>query len=94
MRSPQSLYQFPKARAIGMETLTPAQRVVVTIVVLVLTAIAVAILLPLLNRAIESWLEGEGTPSPSPAASPTPAAASAVSGAGLTHLRPVPILST
>jgi hypothetical protein len=77
-----------------METLTPAQRVVVTIVVLVLTVIAVAVLLPLLNRAIESWLEGEGTPSPSPAASPTPVAASTVSDAMLSRVRHVPILST
>jgi hypothetical protein len=64
-----------------METLTPAQRVVVTIVVLVLTVIAVAVLLPLLNRAIESWLGGQGTPSPTPVASPTPTAAAGVSGA-------------
>jgi hypothetical protein len=63
-----------------METLTPVQRVVVTIVVVILTVIAVAVLLPLLNRAIESWLEDQGTPSPNPATSPTPTAASAVSG--------------
>jgi hypothetical protein len=61
-----------------METLTPAQRVVVTIVVLVLTAIAVAILLPLVNQAIESWLGGDGTPPLE--ASPTPIAASIHSG--------------
>ena len=71
-----------------METLTPAQRVVVTIVVLVLTVIAVAVLLPLLNEAIESWLGGDSTPIPSPAASPTPTAATSISGgisAGLDH---------
>lgn len=69
-----------------METLTPAQRVVVTIVVLVLTAVAVAILLPLLNRAIESWLEGQGTPAPGSAGTPTPTTVSAVGSAAPENL--------
>jgi hypothetical protein len=69
-----------------METLRPAQRIVVTIVVLVLTVIALAVLLPLLNEAIESWLGGQGTPSPGPATPPTPTADSAVSEAIPPHL--------
>jgi len=71
-----------------MDTLTPAQRVVVTIVVVILTVIVVALLLPLLNRTIESWLEDQGTPSPTPAAPPTPTEASAVSGTCPAHPSP------
>jgi hypothetical protein len=65
----------------------------VTIVVIVLTVIAVAILLPLLNRALESWMGGEDTPSPGPTASPTPVAASAAETSALTHFRPARVAS-
>ena len=58
-----------------METLTPAQRIVVTIIVVVLTLIAIILLLPLLNRSIESWLQNQDSASPTPAASPTATAA-------------------
>jgi ABC-type phosphate transport system substrate-binding protein len=70
-----------------METLTPAQRIVVTIVVVALTLIVVALLLPLLNRTLESWLQGQDSASPTPAASPTVTVAGSTSS---TYLMPPP----
>jgi len=63
-----------------METLTPAQRIVVTIIVVVLTLIAISLLLPLLNRTIESWLQNQDSALPTPAASPTATAARSMEG--------------
>jgi hypothetical protein len=66
-----------------METLTPAQRIVVTIIVVVLTLIAISLLLPLLNRTIESWLQNQDSASPTPAASPTATAVRSTEGVHL-----------
>lgn len=72
-----------------METLTPAQRIIVTIVVVVLTLIAVSLLLPLLNKTMESWLQSQDSASPTPVASPTVTAARSTS-----VVYPTPLPST
>jgi hypothetical protein len=53
-----------------METLTPAQRVLVTIIVLALTIIVAAWVLPWLSDQIDARLNV--TPTPAPAGLPTP----------------------
>ncbi|MBN1642820.1 MAG: hypothetical protein JXA09_16405 [Anaerolineae bacterium] len=54
-----------------METLTPAQRVLVTIIVLALTILAAALILPWLSAQIDLRLMVTATPGP-PAEIPTP----------------------
>jgi hypothetical protein len=64
-----------------METLTPAQRVLVTIIVLALTVIAAALVLPWLSEQIDLRLLATptpGPPSPTPAEPPTATAPAAL----------------